>query len=212
MDFKPSEKEKENIIVRTPPRSLSIAYFTALNTSLNLTARPPQPVHIFTALVEPDGTTSPSSTAPRHRFFHSALFVPHCLHDRFSSFSPPSSFRPSCRVQHFVVFFFSSCLYPADVEGRFEKLLTPRENSLSFQTCRIGRVCVLYSIYFLSGQIFTCAWHPPPPAATPRDPSLVRGDPRAVPSRLPARVRGTVDEMSFNNGYPPTPNDVTREI
>lgn len=63
MDFKPSEKEKENIIVRTPPRPLSIAYFTALNTSLNLTARPP-PVHIFTALVEPNSFTLPSRTRP----------------------------------------------------------------------------------------------------------------------------------------------------
>lgn len=72
MDFKPSEKKKENIIVGTPPRPLSIAYFTAfLNTSLNLTARPP-PVRIFTALVEPNIFT--------HSFvYHSALFVPHCF-------------------------------------------------------------------------------------------------------------------------------------
>jgi len=73
MDFKTSEKEKENIIVRTPPQPLSIAYFTALNTSLNLTARPP-PVHIFTALVEPNSFT-PVSPFPYVR--HSALFVPH---------------------------------------------------------------------------------------------------------------------------------------
>lgn len=110
MDLKPSEKEKENIIVRTPPRPLSIAYFTALNTSLNLTARPP-PVHIFTALVEPNSFAS--SAYPSRPFILLSL----CRHIAYNLLLR----------QHFVVFF--SLLYPdvADVEGRFEKLLTARE-------------------------------------------------------------------------------------
>lgn len=209
MDFKPSEKEKENIIVRTPPRPLSIAYFTALNTSLNLTARPP-PVHIFTALVEPNGITSTFPTALHHRFFPFCSICATCLYDRSSSFSFPSS---SYFLSHFtappmlcnILLYFFLCASIRQTSKGVLKNCSQWENSLSFQTCRIGRVCVLYSIYFLSGQIFMYAWHP-----------LLFSNFR---SRRPALsflsfplAYGTISETPLNNGYPPTSNDVTHEI
>lgn len=82
MDFEPGArrwKKGNNIIVRRnplwyppfhPPSRertyiISIAYFTALNTSLNLTARPPSVRgRIFTALVEPDSFASPRISSP----------------------------------------------------------------------------------------------------------------------------------------------------